>query len=534
MAQSEDKIENAPRRTPGAMSNAGWNALSTLLSIVTSFVIAPVLIHRMGTDQYGLVLIVWSFTGVLGLMSFGFGEATLRFIAHYFGEGNLAGVNRVMGATLTLYAVICLVVCVGLFAAAPFVVTLFNVSPREHDLLSWLLRLSALVFSFRAISLTYGAVPMALQRYDISCKIGVIQSVVRTGAYIGLAVLGFGILHLIIWDVIIQAVTLMIQAVIARRLAPGIALLPSLSFKGLKEIAGFSVFSFLTYLFHMVQRESGKMILAAQLGPVPVAYLGTPDNVAQRIHMVVASGSETLMPRFSANRDPQVARDLFWHGTWASLVISLVLLLPFVLLLPDFLRLWISADFARESALLGQVVALSYITQGAYAPAATFFRGTGKPWLVTVVIFFAGVVTLAASLVLIPRYGAIGVGYAYLLGSVPALFGTLHGWYHLYGRAPLRGLARLTALPLMMALIGIASAYALRTCFGELNWFTLFLLGGLFAGWMGALILGADWALGGADSPSRQFLVQLLASRKVAAVLRLLPWQIRILPQKAP
>jgi O-antigen/teichoic acid export membrane protein len=284
----------------------------------------------------------------------------------------------------------------------------------------------------------------------------------------------------------------------------------------------------------MVQREGGKMLLGAQLGPTPVAYLGTPDNVAQRIHMVVASGSETLMPRFSANRSSKVAQELFLHGTWASLVVSLVLLLPFVLLLPDFLRLWISPEFARESARLGQMAALSYIAQGAYAPAATFFRGIGKPWLVTVVIFFAGAATVGSSLVLVPRHGIIGVGYAYLLGSVPAVVGLLHCWFHMFGWLSYRGLFRLIGLPLTMGGIAIASEYAVRSFFAELNWFSLFLLGGGFAAWMAALILGADWALGGATAPSKRFLASILESEKLASILRFGPMRIRLLARKAP
>lgn len=515
---------NSPGGRPlGAMSNAGWNAFSTLWSIVISFVIAPVLIHNMGTDQYGILLLVWSVTGILGLVGFGFGEATLRYVAHYFGEGSIAGVNRIMGATLSFYLVICIVVCIGLFTAAPLVVGLFNIPPSEHHLVGWLLRLSAVVFSLNAVSLTYGAIPMALHRYDISSKVGVIQNVVRSVGYILLAVTKFGILHIILWDVATQAATLIAQAAIVRRISPGVKLLPSLSFAGLREIVGFSVFSFLTFAFHKVQREAGKIILGAQLGPSPVAYLGTPDNVAQRLHMIVASGSETLMPRFSANRDSKMARALFGNGTWASLVISLVLLLPMVVLLPDFLRLWINPEFARESAALGQLVALSYITQGAYAPAATFFRGTGRPWLVTVVIFFAGLVTLLGSLLLIRKYGVIGVGYAYVLGSVPAFFGLLHGWFHMFGPSSVRSLMRLVGLPLLMAGIAFWIEQIIRGWFGGVNWFGLFGLGGLFTALTALLILAADWAAGGADAPSKQFLEKIGKSEKLDFVFRFLP-----------
>jgi O-antigen/teichoic acid export membrane protein len=312
-----------------------------------------------------------------------------------------------------------------------------------------------------------------------------------------------------------QAGTLVAHAAIIRAIAPGVTLRPSLSLRGLGEISGFSVFSFLTYGFHMMQRESAKLILGSTLGPAPVAYLGTPDNVAQRIHMVVASGSETLMPRFSANRDLNVAKALFWNGTWASLVISLVFLLPLVVLMPDFLALWISPSFARDSATLGQLVALSYVSQGAYAPAATFFRGTGKPSRVTAVILVAGLTTVGASLVFIPRYGAVGAGYAYLLGSLPALVGVVDGWYYMFGRSSTRGLMRLVGLPLLMAAVAAGVMFGVRSWFESVGWLMLFALAACFTMTAVGLIFGADWAVGGPDAPSRQFVDKIGNSKRL-------------------
>jgi O-antigen/teichoic acid export membrane protein len=516
-AQETARHVDPPR---GAMSNAGWNAFSTLWTIGISFVITPLLIHTMGTDQYGILLLIWSVTGILGLVGFGFGEATLRYIAHYFGEHDTKGVNRVMGATLTLYTLIALIVCVVVFAAAPAFVGWFNLPPSQNASFGWLLRLAALIFGLRAISLTYGAVPMALQRYDLSTKITVLQSVVRSGGYIVLALASFGIVQLVVWDVLTTVATIVAQALIIRSIAPGIKLMPSFSFHGLREIAGFSVFSFLTYGFHMMQRESAKVILGSQVGPSAVAYLGTPESVALRLHMVVASGSETLMPRFSANRDPQTARALFVSGTWASLAVSLVLLVPLIVVLPDLLALWISPEFAVHSAFVGQLVAVGYITQGAYAPAATFFRGTNRPGLVTVVILVAGIVTLLGSLAFIPAYGLLGVGYAYLLAAVPALVGVVHCWYHMFGRSSHAGLLRLLVLPLTMGALAFGLSIGIRMQFAEIGWPGLFILGGLFTALTAALVGGADWLLGGDDAPSKQFLEKVGKSERVEFLCR--------------
>lgn len=525
MPGNEGGVDQPGPRPRGALTNASWNAFATIWGIVISFVTAPVLIHKLGTADYGILLLIWSVTGLLGLVNVGLPEGMLRYVAYHHGRGNMAGVNRVMQSSLAFYCFVCLLVILGLFLGAPALARTFNVAEGQRQLFTLLLRLSAVVFALRVMSGAYGAIPMALHRYDISSKFGIIQNVVRASGSVALAASGFGLLYLILWELLTQLCALGVSVVIVRKIAPGASVMPGSSFKGLGEIFSFSVFSFLTYLFFMMHKESGKMVLGAQLGPVPVAYLGTPDNVAQRLHGVISSGGETLMPRFSANRDRKVAQELIRNATWASLAVSLVFLLPVVVLMSDFLRLWISPEFSRASAVLGQLVALSYISQGAYAPVATYFRGTGKPWIVTITVCLAGVATLVSSLLLLPRFGVLGIGYAYLIGSIPALLGLLHGWLHLFGRASMGSIMRLLVLPCLLAGGTYVIEQKILDYFPEPSWFGLFNLGALFFGLTGFMVFGADWLLGGSDAPSRQFLVKLGKSERLAPVFRLFPWK---------
>lgn len=515
---------SAVKSTPGsAISNAIWNAFGSFWSIAMGFALAPILIWHLGTNQYGILLIIWSVTGILGVMNFGMGEATLRFAAMYFGKGDLAGVNRVMGLTLTFYLVICAVAVAGLFIGAPQLVRTFDIPTEQAELVGWLLRLSALIFSLGVVSRAYGAIPMALLRYDVSTKIGVVQSVARASGYIVLVMLGFSLAQIVAWDLMILVGTLVVQAIVIRRIAPGVRLSPTFSFKGMKEVFSFSIYSFLTYVFFTLHKESGKLILGAKLGPTPVAHLGTPDNVSQRLHGVVSSGSETLMPRFSGTSDASTIGSLFRNGTWGSLAVSLVIFVPLIVLMRDFLTLWINPEFAEASAVVGQFVALSYISQGAFAPVATYFRGAGKPWVVTITVAAAGLCMVGSSVILIPRYGIAGIGYAYALSSAPALLGVTYGWFRIFGAASLLGFLRVVAMPLAMAALAYWIQIEIHARLPATTWGHLLFIGMAFAGITVGLVFGADWLAGGADAPSRRFASSAIASPRIAALLRRLP-----------
>lgn len=504
-------------RARGALNNAGWNAFATLFSITVSFLLAPLLIRHLGTDQWGLLLLVWSVTGVLGMANFGVGEAALRFVAHYHAAGDMASVNRVLGGALTFYVSVCTLVSGVVFAATPVVARWVKVPANSSYPVEWLLRLAAVLFTLGMLTNAFRSVPMAMHRYDISSRLGVVHQVARSGGFILLVLAGLGVVHLVAWDLFVAAAMLAAQAVVARRLLPGVRCWPSMSFSGFREIFGYSVYSFLTHIFLTVYREGGKLILGNRAGTASVAYLGTPDSIAYRLHMVVVSGVETLMPRFSASRDPEDARRLLSLSTWVAVTCGVALYIPLAVLMPDFLRLWINADFARESAAVGQLVAIGLIGPSAFSPIATLYRGIGKPGFVTAVMLLAGVVVLAVTLFLVSPYGAVGVGIGYALSSVVWLGGLAAGWFHLRGRSSLGALLRFAGAPLLAGCVASAAQTAVRAWWGEPGWVGLIGLGGAFAAATAAAVFATDRAFGG-DSPAEYVLGRALNSARITAL----------------
>jgi O-antigen/teichoic acid export membrane protein len=515
-----EQLPSIARSSPrGTLNNAGWNGFMTIWNIAISFVVTPVLIYYLGAADYGLLVLVWSVTGVLAVTNLGVGEATLRYVSHYVANDDMSSVNRVFGSTLAFYMLICLSVSAVLMPATSMVVGWIDMPAEARHAAGWLLRLSAVLFSLGMIANAFRSIPMALQRYDIASKVGFVSGSVRTLGSVVIVVSGFGVLSVIIWEVVVAFMILTIQIAVARNLLPGLRWLPHMSILGMREIFGYGVYSFLTHIFLTMYRESGKLVLGAHAGPTGVAYLGAADGVAYRIYMVVVSGIETLMPRFSANRDPRVARVLVAQATEAALSVSVVLFIPLAVLMPDLLRLWISPEFARGGATVGQLMAVSFIGSAGFAPIATFYRGTGRPGFVTVVMALIGVAVTGFNFLLVPSAGATGVGYSYLLGAVGWLGGLLWGWFALFGVRPLAPLCRAVGVPLILAVVAFAVQSAIRTGVGEVNWIGLITLGGLFAMVTGAVLLVVDRLLG-TDSLMRDLIERLSTSKQGGAFLR--------------
>lgn len=522
-------MTQGPSKPRGVLSNAGWNAFGTLFNIALMFLLAPLLIQRLGVDQWGLLLLVWSLSGVLGVANFGLGEASLRFIAHHHAEGNLVGVNRVLGATLTYYVSICTLITCVLWVAAPSVAQWVKVPVGSAYPTEWLIRLTALLFSVGMLANAFRAIPMALHRYDVSNKIGSIQGTARSIGLVLLVLAHLSVFYLVVWEVIVAFIGLAAQMVVARRMLPGIRCLPSLSLAGIREIIGYSMYSFMTHMFLMIWREGPKLLLGNRVGTASVAYLGTPDSISNRLHMIVVSAIETLVPRFSGQQEIERSKSLLMLATWAAFACGAVFYVPLAVLMPDLLRLWINPEFARESGLVGQILTLSLIGPAGYAAIATLFRGIGRPAFVTGVMAVVAVVVLVASLVMMPTLGVLGVAWAYLMGTAAWLGGLAHHWLWLYGRGSLRTLARVAGLPLATGCGLVFAQMGLRSWWGEPGWIGLILLGGAFAAAGSLILVGCDLLLGG-TSPAGLVLARVLGSERVTVLRKRVNLALRRAP----
>lgn len=521
-----DSTASRSHRPKGLLTNALWSSGYVVSTMVLSFLITPILIRHLGKASYGVLLLIWSVSGVLGTLNLGLGEATLRYVARHFGRNDLQGVNRVFDAVLSLFSIVCSAILLSVFVGAEAIAVWLNTPPELTETVSWLLRLSALSIAVSIITSLFGAVPLALQRYDINSKITMGSSIVRSLGYIALAAAGLDIVSIVVWDLIITLIVFCLIVTAARRLIPQLQFMPTFRFGGLREVIGYSIFSFLTYFLHKLHRESGKLMLARYAGPIPVVHLATPDNVVQRFHEVIASGIEATLPRFSAASSDEAER-LYWATTWTGLALSIVVFVPVMALAPAFLSLWIDAEFASHSGFVAQLLALYLISQGGFSAPAAYFRGVGKPWIVTGVIFGSLVITIASGLILVPDHGAIGAAYAYLAGSAAPFLGMCLGSVYAFGAK---------AIPKMLRTIGVAivaGAFALAVSLyavSQIHEFTWFLLVGLVVT-LGSVttvfVFGSDAAFGGENKASLQLL------RKAGRRLRKFSSQVAAVPNRS-
>jgi O-antigen/teichoic acid export membrane protein len=493
-------------RPKSLIGNSGWSLLSWAWLTGVTFFLTPFLIARLGTGHYGLYVLIMSISGLMGLADMGLAEATLRYVAYYYGRQDMAGINRAVGATLSVYLVTGCLAWAILFVGAPWIAGLLALPVQDLDLATSLLRLMAINYGFVMATGAYGTIPRALQRYDIDSRLIVGQSVLQVAGTVAILLAGLAVRELIAWSVVTAIMRQMANMIVARQLIPNLRLLPSPSRAGLREVFGYGVFSSLTQIVGTVASQADRLLLGALVSASSVAYLNVPKSLVQRGGLITPTAGDVLFPRFSATQELAEQRRLFLNTTWGMLCITILIFVPVTVLVPDFLRLWIGPEFARESAWIGQILAFGAIARGAFVPSQKLFQGAGKPQYVTAWYVTSSVILVGMNLLLISKLGLKGAGYASLIELAVPFSALLLAWKRVLRSESYRALARAVLLPYLVALCCLVLGWWARSMFPYLGWIGLLAFAISHAGVVAMALIGADRLGGGPDRHSAAFL----------------------------
>ena len=329
---------------------------------------APYLIHRIGERYYGVYLFLASISGVLGVLNLGLGEATLRYVAYYHARDDSEGVNRVIGATLFVYGIMGVVAATVLFVFASLIGGLLGESSVDNDLIAVLVWVTGLGFLVRFLVGAFLSLPQAVLRYDVYARIILGESIVRTVGQILVICAGYGLVGLILCDVAVGTLLLLTTAIMAAYIVPDFRLWRLPSGRGLREVFGYGVFAFLSQIFGLVWQYADRLLLGAFIGASAIAFFAVPQELAMRFLGLVGAAGAVLFPKFSRTDDKQFIKTIYLQSTSALLSLTLLLFVPLAALFPDFIRLWVSPAFAKESGHIAVLIASSCLIRGRSSP----------------------------------------------------------------------------------------------------------------------------------------------------------------------
>jgi O-antigen/teichoic acid export membrane protein len=410
-------------------SNSAYSVAEYIALPLCMLVAAPFLVHHLGLPQYGIWMLVSSILGSVGILSTGFGDATVKYVSAYRAKTNFQGVERTIRATLTINAALGLIFGILVWLLAPVLVhRVFKIERQLYVASIRAIEISAVILFLRSAESVFVSTLRAFECYGPAVKLNVFLRVVVVVSAVILAETGRGVVPIMLATLFWSAVVVGLQAYAARKTAGDFNIIPTFELAALREVFGFGCFSWLQALAAVVFNHADRFVIGAMLGTTPVAIYVLCVQATQPIHGLSAAGFNFLFPHISTRHEAGEVhgpRRVFRLALLLSIGSALVLALTFILFGKMLLTLWMGAAFAEQSYLVLAVLAVAYSAMAANVVPHCGLLALGRVRLVSALNVSAGVVLIGLMALLIPPLGLTGAalgrfGYSVLL-AIPYL-----------------------------------------------------------------------------------------------------------------
>ncbi len=390
----------------------GWNYVGYLYNIAMSFGLTAYIARHIAVAEYGLFLFVLSLSATLYLMDIGISYLLIQTYIGALEHSEFARLNDLIStAFLTLTAL----GSVGMLIFGGFVFFLpgpFNIPHQYLGEAVAIFLICALVMQIKLPGIAIEQVYQASHRFDRINQVQLITS--TTNAVLSVAVIseGFHIVALALVQLLVVLLQLFLL-IFALPFSIRHAHLSLTRFRWdlLKPLIRLSKWAFLhnlsMYLFDFLT-----WAILASLGSMQdAAVFGIANKMPRQLWSLVDRGANVLLPLLSKSAATSDQATL--QRTYLSAQKLIVgALLPFIVLGCFFARpileLWVGRQYVGAAPAMQWLLLYSIARAVAY-PSDELLYACGHARKSAVISMSGGIMSVACALLLIPRFGAMGL-----------------------------------------------------------------------------------------------------------------------------
>jgi O-antigen/teichoic acid export membrane protein len=358
--------------------NTLYNLLGGIAPIGVSLVTVPLYLHAIGEARYGVLAIVWLFTGYFGVFEMGLSRASAYHLARQHDEAPSVG-SSTFWTAVWLNLGFGLLGALALYAIArPVFAHYFHMPATMRRSVLTSLPWIAAALPISTLGGVLAGALAARERFGYMNLIGVFNTAVtQIGPLLVALFLSPELTWLIPAVVIARAFGLLLQFAGVWRFLP---IVPSALFdRGrARELFSYGGWISLSNVVAPVLVTLDRMLIGALLSVQAVTYYTVPYNLVNRASMLPGALSTSLFPRFS-RADGAEGQQLAESALLLLVAVMTPVTVIGMVLLPLFLSRWISPEFSRHSSTVGMILLAGIWVNGlAYIPYG-LLQGQGRP-----------------------------------------------------------------------------------------------------------------------------------------------------------
>lgn len=329
--------------------NVIWNWSGMAVTMVTGFVVAPILVHRLGDSVYGLWILIASMSGYFGLLDLGVRGSVGRYIAFYRARGEQRQVNVILSTAVAILTGVAVLALLATLLVLLVFFHLFDVPEAHVGAAKVAIIIIGINLAITFPVSVFDGVLWGHERFDLLNAADVPVSLLRAVLTIWLVQGPNDIVTLAWITLLTTAGNELTKVAMSFRINPGLRLNFRLFERASAiQLYGYGLWQFILQIARQISGQLGPLVIG---GIVSVPAV-TPYSIASRLitylsqFIVAATGVLTpLATALHARSEVEREQQLYVQGGKWCTVLALMAGAAIAVLGGSLLELWMGARF---------------------------------------------------------------------------------------------------------------------------------------------------------------------------------------------
>jgi O-antigen/teichoic acid export membrane protein len=396
--------------------NTIYNLLGYGIPLVLALGLIPPLIKNLGNERFGLLNLSWIVVGYFSFLDFGIGKALTKIIAEKIGLNQNDQIPSLFWTSILLMFSVSVLVAIVATFFMPYLVNVFHISKNMHD--ETLASFYALAVSIPIVS-TMAGLRGFLEAYQ---KFGIINSIrIFLGIFTFLGpllvlIVTNSLFWIVVFLVVIRLFVWVFYLLQCFKINRNIKNEFKFEFNSIKPVLRFSFWITLANIIGPIILYSDRVIIGALITAAAITFYATPYEVVTKLMLIPTSLVGVLFPIFSASffTNPELSKRYLIQGI--KLIFLIIYPIVFLIVMFSFegMELWLGENFAQNSSIILQYLAIGIMMNALSIIPNNFFQGVGKPRIPTLINISEFPIYIIVMWFSVKTYGIKGAAIAYM------------------------------------------------------------------------------------------------------------------------
>lgn len=346
-----DQPPSTAGMTTRVVKGSLWTLAGQVLPLFASLITTPLIIRMLGSEGYGVLILIALIPTYFSFAEFGMGIASTRFASEAYARGDLDEEARAIRTAALIALIFSSVVAIPIAIFAEPIIRQFSVPAELFGQAVTGLRISAATFVTSIVIGVVNTAQLTRLRMDLNAAINGVSKVVSSLGTVVVLYLGFGVVGAAVWFFVIGLLNIAAHILVSGSLLKQFLDI-SIDRRLVKPLLRFGsglAFSAVAavLLINLEKLLVGRLISVESLAFYAIAF--TAANLATTASWGIV---QSLVPAFSQLLAPekrQQFNDLFVRSLKLSIIVVLPALMIMFVAAKPFFTLWAGPDFGRES-----------------------------------------------------------------------------------------------------------------------------------------------------------------------------------------